>query len=101
MPCLENQISFMKSTFFEDISYLGDFFQSPANLQSRNFDASKHEESLTKIYQKGIQLALCNFEGNDDILIWEFLNKCQPKFLWIVIEQNLCVLLEGEPGETI
>jgi hypothetical protein len=26
MPCIKNQQTFMKSTFFEDISYLADFF---------------------------------------------------------------------------
>ena len=27
LPCLDNQISLMKSTFFEDISYLASFFE--------------------------------------------------------------------------
>lgn len=27
LPCLDNQISFIKSTFFEDISYLASFFE--------------------------------------------------------------------------
>jgi len=26
LPCIYNQIAFMKSTFFEDLSYLADFF---------------------------------------------------------------------------
>ncbi len=69
------------------------------------------EESITQlkaIYQKGIELALCNFEGNDNELINEFISKCQPKFLWIVIKQNLTVILrerseimEVERGESM
>lgn len=28
LPCINNQIAFMNSTFFEDLSYLADFFMS-------------------------------------------------------------------------
>mgnify|MGYP000853870233 CR=1 FL=1 len=48
---------------------------------------------LRAIYQKGIDLALCNFEGNDNILVHEFISKCQPKYLWVVIKQNLMKIL--------
>ena len=48
---------------------------------------------LKAIYQKGIDLALCNFEGNDNILIEEFISKCQSKYLWMVIKQNLTIIL--------
>lgn len=49
-----------------------------------------------KIYEKGIGLALSNFEGNDNEIFWEFLNKCQPRFLWIVIRQNMIKLLRSK-----
>ncbi len=49
--------------------------------------------TLADIYGKGIGLALSNFEGNDTEIFWEFLNKCQPLFLWIVIRQNMIKLL--------
>jgi len=38
-------------------------------------------------------MALINFEGNDNILIEEFISKCQSKYLWMVIKQNLSVIL--------
>ena len=37
---------------------------------------------------------MVNFEGNDNTLFWEFLTKCQPKFLWICIKQNLIIMLK-------
>lgn len=91
----------MKSTFFEDLSYLADFFINEENLRNRKFNLVPESDDepvcqLREIYQKGIELALCNFEGNDDELIWEFLSKCQPKFLWIVIKQNLLKILQDK-----
>jgi inositol 1,4,5-triphosphate receptor type 1/inositol 1,4,5-triphosphate receptor type 3 len=38
LPCIDNQIAFMKSTFFEDLSYLADFFMSYENLTARKFE---------------------------------------------------------------
>lgn len=38
LPCLDNQISLIKSTFFEDISYLASFFEEPNNKILRNFN---------------------------------------------------------------
>ena len=76
LPCINNQISFMKSTFFEDLSYLADYFVTEKNLQDRKFsviaETDAEDEPITvlkSIYQKGIDLALGNFEGNDNILI--------------------------------
>ena len=37
LPCINNQIAFMKSTFFEDLSYLADYFVSEDNLKQRKF----------------------------------------------------------------
>lgn len=104
LPCIDNQIAFMKSTFFEDLSYLADFFMSEENLTNRKFNLVPESDDepvalLKEIYQKGIELALCNFEGNDDSLIWEFLSKCQPKFLWVVIKQNLLNILADKAEE--
>ena len=48
------------------------------------------------IYEQGIGLALSNFEGNDNEIFWQYLNKCQPLFLWIVIRQNLVKLLKDK-----
>lgn len=48
------------------------------------------------IYEQGIGLALSNFEGNENEIFWQYLNKCQPLFLWIVIRQNLIKLLKPQ-----
>lgn len=40
-----------------------------------------------------MNLILINFQGNDDLLVWEFLSKCQPVFFWQIIRQNLLTLL--------
>lgn len=37
LPCIDNQVSFMKSTFFEDLSYLADYFIIEDNLRNRKF----------------------------------------------------------------
>jgi hypothetical protein len=69
VPVLENQISFMKSTFFEDISYMATFFDSVENKLQRKFNAVAQDKddplnTLSEIYQQAVQLALGNFEGN-------------------------------------
>ena len=38
MPCLDNQKALLKSTFFEDISYLADFFEDHKSILNRKFD---------------------------------------------------------------
>jgi len=54
---------------------------------------------LCEIYEKGIGLAMSNFEGNDNEIIWEFLNKAQPKYLWTVIKQNIVKMLKEKSDE--
>jgi len=44
LPCIDNQIAFMKSTFFEDISYLADFFMSEENILARKFNSAPESE---------------------------------------------------------
>lgn len=38
LPCLDNQISLLKSTFFEDISYLATYFEDSKNKIQRSFN---------------------------------------------------------------
>ena len=45
LPCINNQISFMKSTFFEDLSYLADYFVTEANLENRKFSVIEEGDS--------------------------------------------------------
>lgn len=60
----------MKSTFFEDISYMGNFFEDMNNIEQRKFNFFIDPESdlesdplynLQNIYGKGVGLALSNF----------------------------------------
>jgi hypothetical protein len=37
IPCLDCQKSLMRSTFFEDISYMAGFFESKENIEQRKF----------------------------------------------------------------
>lgn len=37
IPCLDCQISLMKSTFFEDMSYMASFFEDKVNIDQRKF----------------------------------------------------------------
>jgi len=37
LPCLDNQISLIKSTFFEDISYMATYFEEPNSKKNRLF----------------------------------------------------------------
>lgn len=63
LPCIDNQIVFIQSTFFEDLSYLAAFFDSEDNQKSRKLG----DDSLcilNEMYIQWIQLALNNFEGN-------------------------------------
>lgn len=39
-------------------------------------------------------LALSNFEGNDAVIMSEFMNKCHPRYLWIVMRNNIWFLLK-------
>lgn len=99
LPCLENQISLMKSTFFEDISYLATFFEDPKNRIQRSFNEVPEKDDdpinkLLEIFEQGVQLILSNFEGNDEIIFNEFLNKCQAKYLWIVMRNNIWYLIK-------
>lgn len=69
VPILENQISFIKSTFFEDISYMASFFDSTANKLQRKFNPVAEDDddplnTLSDIYKAAVGLALGNFEGN-------------------------------------
>jgi hypothetical protein len=59
LPCIENQRAFIKSTFFEDISYLADFFEDNSSILQRKFNPVPEDDddpynTLKEIYQKGI-----------------------------------------------
>jgi hypothetical protein len=100
LPILNNQISLLKSTFFEDLSFMSEFFNSKKNRSMRKFleEASNEDDplfDLLSISDQGVGLALSNFEGNDPLIAKEFLSKCKPTFLWLVIQNNLWYLLKN------
>lgn len=91
----------MKSTFFEDISYLATFFEDDQNRKKRQFNLSSEGDddplnSLLGIYEQGVQMALSNFEGNDPTIMSEFLNKCNPRYLWVVMRNSIWSLLNTD-----
>lgn len=66
LPCLENQISQIKSTFLQDISYLATFFEDPKNKKLRAFNEVAEDDDdplnkLLEIYEQGVGLALSLF----------------------------------------
>ena len=68
IPCLDCQISLMKSTFFEDMSYMASFFEDKVNIDQRKFrfyvdpeNPADDLNTLMSIYEQGIGLALSNF----------------------------------------
>ena len=38
IPCLDCQIALMKSTFFEDMSYMASYFEDKINVDQRKFN---------------------------------------------------------------
>ena len=64
-----------------------------------NPNVASPTQKLAEIYETGISLALLNFEGNDDSLEYEFVSKCKPKYLWLVIRKNLLGLLKPRMKE--
>ncbi len=46
IPCLDNQISLLKSTFFEDVSYMALFFESKENIKLRGFNLVAQDDDL-------------------------------------------------------
>ena len=43
VPCIDNQISFIKSTFFEDLSYMATFLDKEENRKARKFPETFEE----------------------------------------------------------
>lgn len=46
LPCVENQITLCKTTFFEDASYMSQFFSVKANQQQRLFETTDDLQEL-------------------------------------------------------
>ena len=67
---------------------MASYFNKKENLDNRQFNYQSLD-SLYEIYNKSIQLALSNLEGNDDKIYLEFIKKCQPRFLWEIVKRNM------------
>ncbi|KAM3129578.1 hypothetical protein pb186bvf_018329 [Paramecium bursaria] len=87
VPCLQNQLTLCKTTFFEDSCYLLQHLSSNQNLQQRQLDDRK--DQLQNIYDKILMVIMSALEGNDEKIYEDLQNKLEPKFLQEIIMQNL------------
>ena len=99
VPCISNQKSFIKETYFEDISYMSQHLSLEKNINLRKLDSDEAAEQLFEIYEESIKIALSNFEGRDEVIISDFLNKCHARFLWMCIKNNLYDLVSEKYPE--
>lgn len=66
LPCLENQLTLCKTTFFEDSCYMSQFFHSKTNQMDRLFELPEDIVNLQELYNKVIMAAMSVLEGNDE-----------------------------------
>ncbi|CAK78094.1 unnamed protein product (macronuclear) [Paramecium tetraurelia] len=90
VPCLENQITLCKTTFFEDVCYLVQQLSIRQNQEQRGL-LSKPEgmQALFNIYNKIIIIIMSVLEGNDDRIQEDLQKKIDPKFLIEIVRQYL------------
>lgn len=92
LPCLENQITLCKSTFFEDACYLSQFFLNKQNQQNRLFEKSDDLNELQELYNKILIAVMSVLEGNDEKIYEDLQHKLESRFLIDFIKQNLEIL---------
>lgn len=80
LPCIDNQITLCKGTFFEDVCL----------VQKTTVERSEIEmEKLLEIYNKSIDIALSCLEGNESRIFEDLSNKVDSYFFVSLIEENL------------
>ena len=42
---------------------------------------------------------MSNFEGNDNQIVWQFLNKAQQKYFWAVVKNNIVKIMKEKAEE--
>ncbi|CAD8077595.1 unnamed protein product [Paramecium sonneborni] len=88
VPCLENQITLCKTTFFEDVCYLVQQLSIEKNQEQRGLKDSGMQ-SLFNIYNKIIIIIMSVLEGNDERIQEDLQKKIDPKFLIEIFKQYL------------
>jgi len=58
IPIKESQDALMRSTFFEDLCQMEDFFEKPGNLEIRNI---KDKDDIDKVFFLSVKIILSNF----------------------------------------
>ncbi|CAD8078308.1 unnamed protein product [Paramecium sonneborni] len=92
VPCLENQITLCKTTFFEDVCYLVQQLSIRQNQEQRGFLEDlegQGMQALFNIYNKIIIIIMSVLEGNDERIQEDLQKKIDPKFLIEIIKQYL------------
>ncbi|CAD8065958.1 unnamed protein product [Paramecium primaurelia] len=92
VPCLENQITLCKTTFFEDVCYLVQQLSDKQNQEQRGLliePECQGMQALFNIYNKIIIIIMSVLEGNDERIQEDLQKKIDPKFLIEIIRQYL------------
>jgi hypothetical protein len=80
LPCVDNQVTFCKSTFLEDLCFMETFMTKEKQI-TMLIESKENVDDLFQIYNKSVSLVLSNMEGNDDILFEQIRNKLTLAFL--------------------
>jgi len=80
LPCFENQVTFCKSTFLEDLCFMETFMTKEKQI-TMLIESKENVDELYQIYNKSVSLVLSNMEGNDDVVFEQIRNKLTLGFL--------------------
>lgn len=80
LPCVDNQVTFCKSTFLEDLCFMETFMTREKQI-TMLIESKENVDELFEIYNKSVSLVLSNMEGNDDTIFEQIRNKLTLGFL--------------------
>jgi hypothetical protein len=80
LPCVENQVTFCKSTFLEDLCFMEAFMTKEKQI-TMLIESKENVDELFDIYNKSVSLVLSNMEGNDDVVFDQIRYKLTLGFL--------------------
>ena len=80
LPCVENQITLCKSSYFEDVCFM-ETSMTKEKRELRLILENEDRDKLYEIYNKTVGLALSNMEGNKAIIFQQIRNKLSLSFL--------------------
>lgn len=90
LPCIQNQITLCKGTFFEDVCLV----QKTKTTGER----SAFESTLLSIFNKSIDIALSCLEGNEERIFDDLSRKVESFFLVRLIEENIKEITSYKAG---